>query len=478
MLDTDIRTAILKLAAEGRGSRFIAKALGIARRSVVSVLRSGQAEPVSKPRVERATPHEERILEQYTRCEGNLVRVQEELATGGISLAYSTLTSFCRRNGIGVVPEQPVGRYDFAPGEEMQHDTSPHTVKIGGAPRRLECASLVLCYARMIFAQLYPRWNRFWCKVFLSEAARYLEGCAGRCMLDNSHVVLAGGSGKNAIIAPEMVAFARRYGFVFAAHEKGHAERSGRVERPFHYIEHNFYPGRTFEDVPDANVQLRAWCDKVNGSFKRSLRAVPAALYARERTVLRPLPRHLPEVEEIHRRTVDSEGFVTLHTNRYSVQTEAGTIGHEVWVHEGATRVRIFLGRTLIGEHPRAEDGLDRRLTDPAHRAGRPRKPAPGAQPMSDQERVLRASSPTVAGWMDAARAHGGFTARGIRQLYRLWCDYPREPLANALAVAQSHGLFELGRIETMVLRSLGTDYFRLDLAADDDDDDDDDDRR
>jgi hypothetical protein len=280
--------------------------------------------------------------------------------------------------------------------------------------------------------------------------------------------VLASGSGKNAIIAPEMVAFARRYGFVFVAHEKGHAERSGRVERPFHYIEHNFYPGRTFPDVPDANVQLRAWCDKVNGTYKRSLHAVPAALYARERTVLRPLPRHLPDVEQIHERTVDSEGYVSLYTNRYSVKTDGGTIGHKVLVHEGAERVRIFLDHRVIGEHLRKEDGEDQRITDLAHRAGRPRR-SPQASPMSDQERVLRTSSSTVAGWMDAARAHGCFTARGVRQLYRLWCDYPREPLERALTVAQSHGLFDLGRIETMVLRTLGKEYFRLDLAAEDD---------
>ena len=88
---------------------------------------------------------------------------------------------------------------------------------------------------------------------------------------------------------------------------------------------------------------------------------------------------------------------------------------------------------------------------------------------MSEQERAIRTSSSTAGAWMDAARAHGGFTARGIRHLYRLWRDYPREPLERALTVAQAHGLFDLGRIETMVLRTLGKDYFRLDFAAEDD---------
>src|SRR5206468_3240830 len=160
-------------------------------------------------------------------------------------------------------------------GQEMQHDTSPHRVTIGGRERLMQCASLVLCHSHMLFAQVYPAWNRFWCKVFLTEALRYFGGAAAECMLDNSTVIMVGGTGKNAVAAPEMAAFATRFGFTFVAHRVGDAKRSGRVERPFHYIEHNFYAGRTFEDVVDTNVQMRAWCDTSNARFRSKLRAAP-----------------------------------------------------------------------------------------------------------------------------------------------------------------------------------------------------------
>jgi hypothetical protein len=42
---------------------------------------------------------------------------------------------------------------------------------------------------------------------------------------------------------PEMAAFGERFGFQFAAHAIGNANRSARVERPFHFIEHNFLAG-------------------------------------------------------------------------------------------------------------------------------------------------------------------------------------------------------------------------------------------
>jgi hypothetical protein len=72
------------------------------------------------------------------------------------------------------------------PGVEMQHDTSPHEVTLGSRRRAVQTASLVLGYSRMRLLQCYPTWNRFWCKVFPTEALVFLGGAAGRCIVDNS----------------------------------------------------------------------------------------------------------------------------------------------------------------------------------------------------------------------------------------------------------------------------------------------------
>ena len=101
------------------------------------------------------------------------------------------IADVCRRHGIGSAPPPPAGHYVFTPGEEMQHDTSPHTAIIAGTRVRVQTASLVLCFSRMIFFQHYPRFTRFECKAFLAEAIDYFKGSAGRCMVDNSHVIVA-----------------------------------------------------------------------------------------------------------------------------------------------------------------------------------------------------------------------------------------------------------------------------------------------
>jgi hypothetical protein len=142
-----------------------------------------------------------------------------------------------------------------------------------------------------------------------------------------------------------MQALATRFGFTFLAHEPGDKNRSARVERPFHYIENNFYPGRTFESIEDVNAQLRAWCDTVRRRPKRHLPNTPAELFAAEKPALSPLPLHVPEVYEVHQRRVGGEGYVSLHTNRYPVPDTL--IDRHIQLHETATKVRVFDGHKL-----------------------------------------------------------------------------------------------------------------------------------
>src|SRR5262249_2539169 len=159
-------------------------------------------------------------------------------------------------------------------------------------------------YSRILFAQVYPVWNRFWAKVFLTEAIVAFQGAASQSMVDNASILVIRGTGKDAVMAPEIEALGARFGTRFVAHELGDVNRSARVERPFSHIEGNFYAGRQFADIADCNAQLRAWCDKVNATTKKSLGTTPLALFATERTALRPLPGYIPPVYLLHRRTV------------------------------------------------------------------------------------------------------------------------------------------------------------------------------
>lgn len=463
MLDLYTRTAILRLSKEGHGTRAIAKTLDLSRNAVRDVIRDGDVEVPSIEREERLSGSLELVRALYDDCRGNLVRVSEKLADSGIRVGYSTLTSFCRRHEIGTTPKEVVGAYHFAPGEEMQHDTSPHTVIIAGTKVTVQCASLVMCYSRDLYAQAYRRWSRFECRLFLSEAIGHFGGAAKRCVVDNLSVIVVRGLGREAVPAPEMQALAARFGFGFMAHEPGDKNRSARVERPFHYIENNFYPGRTFESLDDLNEQLRAWCEAVRQKPKRHLPNTPAELLAAEKPALSPLPLHVPEVYEVHQRRVGVEGYVQLHTNRYPVSDTL--INRHVQVHETARKVRIFDGHKLVVEHDKREFGANQRVSPlpGQHRRGLRTK----VLPPSHEEGVLRAADPAFGWLVDAVKKrHGGQALKAVKRLYRLYLDYPTESVVHVVRSVEPYGLIDLARIEKLVLTHIAGEFFRLPLDA------------
>lgn len=410
-------------------------------------------------RTEQLLEHLDLVRELFVECSGNRVRVREELSARGVDVRYTTLTDFCRRHQIGVRPKKRAGRYHFDPGEEMQHDTSPHRIEIGGKRELLQCASLVLCYSRLMYSQVYQRWRRFTCRQFISEALAYFDGTARRCMIDNSSVVIAHGSGADAVIAAEMESLSKRFGFRFEAHAVGDANRSARVERPFHYIENNFYAGRRFESLEDLNKQLRAWCDRVNLLPKRVLGTTPRELYGAERAAMVPLPPYLPEVYDLHSRRVDVEGYVALHTNRYSVP--ADLIGHRVELRETKERVRIFEGHRLVAEHRIHEYGRNQRLTLPEHEYRQGRRGS--AVQVLPEEKVLRSVSPPLLSLVDELKKHhAGRSIHHVRWLFRIYQDYPLEVIDHEISRALSFGLIDLERIERMILRNLNGQLFAL----------------
>jgi hypothetical protein len=394
------------------------------------------------------------------------VRVHEELAAGGAELSYAALTSFCRRHGIGQTPTVPAGRYEFEPGEEMQHDTSPHQLELGGKKRKVQTASAVLCYSRMLFFQCYPTFQRFDCKVFLTDALRYFSGASARVMIDNTHVVVLRGAGRDMTPVPEMAALGERFGFQFAAHEIGDANRSARVERPFAFIEGNFLAGRSFSSWEELNRRARQWCDKVNSTYKKHIRAVPRELFAVERLHLKPLPVWIPEVYRLHERLVDVEGYVALHTNRYSVPVE--WIGRRVEVRETKDKIEIQLDARRLVTHRRILEAEQQRVTLAEHRPPRGQRVArPDPHP---EEKAILAAAPELADYVAGLKQRSRkIVTLALRQLWRLVREYPREPLLGAVREAARYGLYDLDRLERMILRRVAREYFLLQEGPPDD---------
>lgn len=458
MISQDTIQAIAALHEKGMKIRQISRNLGISRNTVRKVVQGNhEGYTAATTAFENELPL---IKETYLQCLGNVVRVQEILADRGITIGYSTLTRIARDHGLREPRKPRTGAYTFDPGIEMQHDTSPHRLTLGQKPITAQCAALVLAYSRRLFIRYYPRFTRFEARVFLAEAFSFMDGVCERVLIDNTSVIVARGSGPDAEIAPEMEALARIFGTTFVPHRVGHADRKARVERPFHYVERNFLAGRSFSDWSDLNEQALLWCnEKANKKPKRSLGMSPDEAYVMEKPHLRPLPAYVPPMYQTFHRVVDVEGYVHLDTNRYSVPDRL--IGKKVEVHKHADRVIVVFGHQKVASHIRVIDKRDTRVTQPGHHRPLLREHAhfgPCAE-----ERALIGESETLDRYVSELkkRSVGRGVAR-LRRLLHLKRAHPREAFLAAVTRALQYGLYDLARLEKMILDHVAREFFRL----------------
>jgi len=464
MIPSHTREMVHALLDQGVALREVSRLLRLSRNTVRRIRRTpAPSRPSEAPACDADTL--EALRAAFTRCAGNVVRVHEALgAEHHIEVPYSTLTRWVREAGLRA-PRRRAGEYHFAPGEEMQHDTSPHRVRVAGTWRTLQCAALVLAFCRRLFIAYYPRFTRFEAKAFLADALAFHDGACTRCVIDNSSIIVAAGTGPDATIAPEMVAFARAYGFTFTAHALGHAARSARVERPFYYVERNFLAGRTFDDLDDLNTQALAWCVAVaNRKPKRSLGRSPEAAYLLEKPELGPLPPCPPPVYECFERIVDVVGYASLDTNRYSVPEHL--VGARVTVYKHPTEVRLFHRGQCVASHPRLLGEREARSTLPGHHTTPQRHVR--RREACTEELALRGRDERLDRYLAALKSRSrGRGQRALRRLLELQRTYPAEPFLAALEQALHYGLFDLARLEQLILRRVAGDFFSLNTDGD-----------
>ncbi len=403
-----------------------------------------------------------KLKDAFERSRGNGVRIRELLADDGIPVAYSTLTRWLREAGLRGAPRR-AGEYTFHPGQEMQHDTSPQRVMLAGKTVTAQCAGLVLAYSRRLFIQYYPRFTRFEAKAFLLEAVRFMDGVCPVCVIDNSSVLVASGAGAEAVIAPEMLAFARTLGFRFRAHRVGHPDRKARIERPFAYVEGNFLAGRSFQDYDDLNRQALAWCREVaNAKPKRALGMSPEAAYVIEKPQLQPLPDVLPPVYELLERVVDLHGFISVDANRYSVPERF--IGQTVAVYKLPAEIHIRKKDMTIAVHARLIGQRDVRSVLSGHHGA----PVRRSRGTAREETLLRGHHPSLDRYAAALKQRGpGWNRRAMRRLLEMKRTYPSAPFIAAVEQALAYGLFDLGRLEALILKQVAGDFFALEAGDD-----------
>jgi len=448
MIETDKRKAVFLLHQEGQPVRQIARLLGLSRNTVRAIIGQGGAPPAPRPRADKQPLDEALLRRLYRECQGRRARVHEKLVEEeGVAVTYSTLTRRLRELGLGDSPKTRCERVPDEPGLEMQHDTSVYQVELAGRRVKLIASLMYLRYSKRRYLRFYRAFDRFRMKCFFHEALMFWGFAARQCIIDNTNLARLRGTGANAVIHPEMAAFAKQYAFEFRCHELGHPNRKAGEERSFWTVETNFLPGRTFASLEDLNQQALAWAT-VRLDHKPQGRAglIPAQAFEHEQTSLTPLPPQLPAPYRVHDRGTDQYGYVCFGVNYYWVP---GTRRDDVKVLEYSDRLKIYQAGQCLAEYPLPPDGVKNgQFSPPGLPAAVPR--AHNRRHCTDaEEQHLRALAPAVSVYLDFALQTKGLQRHEfIRRLLTLSRQMSVELFSRTVERARKYRIVSLPTLE------------------------------
>jgi transposase len=464
MIEADKRMAIYLLHQEGVSLKQIVRQFKVSRNTVRAVIRQQGNVPQSNRR-DKIRIDPELLGRLFEDCHGWIQRVYEKLTEEEhIQVKYSTVTRMVRSMGLGKPQEKRCDRVPDKPGAEFQHDTSPYDIPLSGIANRLTGSLMYLRYSKRRYLKFYRVFNRFKMKCFLHEGLMHWGYAAPDCIIDNTNLARLRGTGKDAVIVPEMKAFGEQRRFKFVCHEKGHSNRKAGEERSFWTVETNFFSGRTFENLEDLNRQAFEWATVRMHNRPTDTGLIPAKAFEYERAYLLELPRHLPAPYLIHERGTDQYGYTAFDGNYFWVP---GTDRSDVKLIEYSDRLKIYLNRKCIAEYPLPPDGVKNQRFSPEGMPPPRHQPRNQKQPAVEEEKRLRTMSPAVAGYLDfVLKGECGIQRhRFIRELFALTGRMPNSVFIQSIERALRYQIISIETVERIALLYMTQDVPKIPIV-------------
>lgn len=384
MLEPEVVERIRSLAADGLGSKRIARLLGVSRNSVRRYLAGADVGSRGRPAARRLDDAALREVQELyaTVAEGNAVVIQQELAAQGTRVPLRTL----QRAVAPLRQEQRAAakatvRFETTPGQQMQIDFGEKVVRIAGQRVKVYLMTAVLGYSRRLFVRAFLAQRQDDWLEGLDAAFGHFGGLTERILCDNASPLVISHDRQTGEVVwnPGFEAFCRDRGLTAVACRPRRARTKGKVERGVGYVKHNALAGRSFGSFEELQRHLARWMvavadQRVHGTTRER----PAVRFERdERRALRPLPtRPLAVRTRRLKRRVSTDCFVDIDTVRYSVPYHH--VRETVDVVVEAEQVEIYLRGACIARHPRCDEP-HAVVRIPAHFEGLFRREAPAA---------------------------------------------------------------------------------------------------
>ncbi|MCP4762157.1 MAG: helix-turn-helix domain-containing protein [archaeon] len=453
MINQDKRKAVYLLHEEGMGECDIARSLHINRGTVRKIIKQRGIMP-SIERKDKIDINTDLLIRFYKDCNGMIQRVHEKLLEDeGISIGYSTLT---RKIGeLDLIRsknkrDKRCSKVPDKPGDEMQHDTSPYKVRFGEKQILVQASLLYFRYSKIRYLKFYPAFNRFKMKCFFHEALTFWGYGANVCIIDNTNLARLRGTGKNAVIVPEMEQFSRQYGFEFICHEVMHSNRKAGIERGFYTVVTNFFTGRKFESLEDLNHQAFLW-STVRSANKPTGKThlVPISAFEFEKPYLNKLPSYIEPPYLKHERHTDQYGHASFDGNFYWVP---GTKRYTVKVLQYADHIKIYYKRELLGHYELPAYGVKNKQISPEGGPKPEYKPKHRQKSTTEEEKKLRTLAADIDTYLTfiLKKKSAKSKHRFIREMYGLYKKLSHDLLLKTVKRALKYRITDMKVIENI----------------------------
>lgn len=324
----------------------------------------GKTARESESILESFIPRIESLLKDCPSLSGT--QIYQKLRTFGYSGSSSTIRRFL--NKARPTPQRSFLPLDFDPGEALQIDFGDcGYLQQGNRKIRLCICAGVLCYSRLLFAQLIPSEKQEYTFAFLMNAFQFFGGVPRRIIVDNfKGAVLSHPKGGNVEYHPAFLDFCSHYGTAPTACNVRAPNEKGRIENGIGYIKGNFMRGSRFNSLEEAQCSLHNWLTTIaNVRIHNTTKRRPIELFEeKEKAALLPLNPYQFDCSRIEERHVDSRCRFKFEGSHYSVPVAYA--GRNVTIKVTPDRIHVYADKRLITSHMRA---LERNsiVDDPGH---------------------------------------------------------------------------------------------------------------
>ncbi len=460
MKDELLDNNIVTLFGRGWSIRRLSAEFGISRARVRRILKRNEykretgQDYVSKSgkRASKLDPYKEYIkdlLETYKDTRPTYQRMFELLGEKGYDGGITILSDYLGTI-MGKKKKEPIICVETNVGQRGSHDWSEYFVEFTetGEREKVIFFSFILNYSRRQYIEVVKDKTQATLFKCLINTFIYFDGVPKEIKSDNQKACVDHWETGKPIFNKKFLEFATYYRFRPLTINPGKPKENLKIERPFYYLETNFFNARKFFDKQDLKDKLLQWLQNNNDQrIHRTTRQKPIDMYKEELPYLQSLPLKQFDTSRIEYRIVNNESCIEWDNYYYVVQNQYMFESCPVRVND--TEIIIYSpGYEEIKRYSLAENGRKNRYI------GRIRQNTGNKVNIDAKEVVqrLKAFGPIMNEYIEQTKRHKPNSfLHHLRQVLSLKANYYVEDIVIAVRRALSYKVYEAGAIENFL---------------------------